>query len=244
MFDSTLSWSDTCQKMAYYLHLINHHRHVLPSYLIKLLLDSLVMSHMQYALSVWGPSLTQNQLLHLQRLQNCAVWLVFSLNRSNHISGYYYELHLLKVCQLIQFHSCSISIMQSGGLCLRYLKCLRTILCITSELHHTYFANSMRTCLSQTQKQARPQGTIIWNNLPSELKEPISYINFYDATYAHFLSLLWFLYKFFLHVYLLCMYNWLLCLCFVLWCVHCVCTYVSVPPMRKSGSAEVKLSIN
>ena len=32
MFDSTLSWSDqvsrTCQKMAYYLYLINHHRHV------------------------------------------------------------------------------------------------------------------------------------------------------------------------------------------------------------------------
>ena len=49
MFDSTLSWSDqvsrTCQNMAYYLYLINHHRHVLPSYLIKLLMDSLVMSH-------------------------------------------------------------------------------------------------------------------------------------------------------------------------------------------------------
>ena len=38
MFDSTLSWSDhvlcTCQKMAYYLYLINSHRRVLPSYLL------------------------------------------------------------------------------------------------------------------------------------------------------------------------------------------------------------------
>ena len=108
MFDSTLSWSDqvsrTCQKMAYYLHLINRHRHVLPSYLIKLLLDSLVLSHMRYALSVWGPSLTQNQLLRLQRLQNRAVRLAFSLNRSDHTSEYYRKIRWLKVTRLIQFH--------------------------------------------------------------------------------------------------------------------------------------------
>ena len=47
MFDSTLSQvSCTHQKMSYYLHLINRHRHVLPTYLLKLLMDSLVMSHM------------------------------------------------------------------------------------------------------------------------------------------------------------------------------------------------------
>ena len=61
------------------------------------------MSHMQYALSVWGPSLTQNQLLHLQRLQNCAVRLVFSLNKGDHIPEYYQELRWLGVSQLIQF---------------------------------------------------------------------------------------------------------------------------------------------
>ena len=50
----------------------------------------------------------------------------------------------------------------------------------------SYIANSTKTRLSQTQKQARHQGTITWNNLPSELKEPMSYTNFYDATYSHF----------------------------------------------------------
>ena len=81
----------------------NNARHVLPAYILKLLMDSLVMSHMQYALSVWGPSLTQNQLLRLQRLQNRAVRLVFSLNKSDHISEYYQELRWLRVSQLIQF---------------------------------------------------------------------------------------------------------------------------------------------
>ena len=58
------------------------------------------MSHMQYALSVWGLSLTQNQLMHLQlRSEAC----VFSISRSDRVSKYYHqELHWLRVAQFIQ----------------------------------------------------------------------------------------------------------------------------------------------
>jgi len=48
----------------------------------------------------------------------------------------------------------------------------------------SYFAKNLRR-LSQTQKQARYQ---IWNNLPSELKEPMSYTNFYDSTFTYFIN--------------------------------------------------------
>ena len=172
MFDSTLSWSDqvsrTCQKMAYYLYLINHHRHVLPSYLIKLLMDSLVMSPMQYALSVWGPSMSQNELLRLQRLQNRAVRLVFSLNRNDHIFDYYQELHWLKVTQLIQF--CSACVMFHQYHAARGIMFVPPIEFGNRTSYNTrtpsYFANSNRTRLSQTQKYARHQGTVVWNNLP------------------------------------------------------------------------------
>ena len=106
-----------------YLHLINHHRHVLPPYLIKLLMDLLVMSNMEYALSVWDPSLTQNQVLHLQRLQIHVVRLVFSRSRSDHVSKYYQKLSWLRVGQLIQFRLawCTINIMQPEESCLCYL---------------------------------------------------------------------------------------------------------------------------
>ena len=67
-------------------------------------MDLLGISHIQYALFVWGPPLTQNQLLHLQQLQNHAVRLVFSLSRRDHVSKYYQELHWLSIAQLIQFH--------------------------------------------------------------------------------------------------------------------------------------------
>ena len=49
-----------------------------------------------------------------------------------------------------------------------------------------YFANSNRIRLSQTGKYARHQGIIVWNNLPSRLKELMPYTNFYDATKTFF----------------------------------------------------------
>ena len=156
--------------MSYYLHLINRHRHVLPVYLLTLLMDSLVMSHMQYALSVWGPSLTQNQLLRLQRLQNHAVRLVFSLNKSDHISEYYQELRWLRVSQLIQFRLA----------CVMYHNAVRGIMFVppiqfgNCTLYNTrtpsYYANLRRVQLSQTQKKARYQDALGWNKLPSELQ--------------------------------------------------------------------------
>ena len=193
MFDSTLSWSDqvsrTCQK-SYYLHLINRHRHVLPAYLLKLLMESLVMSHMQYALSVWGPSLTQNQLLRLQRLQNRAVRLVFSLNKGDHISEYYQELHWLRVSQLIQFRLACVMYHQYNAV--RGIMFVPPIQFGNCTLYNTrtpsYYANLRRVRLSQTQKQARYQGALVWNKLPSELKEPMSYMTFYDATYTYFIN--------------------------------------------------------
>ena len=62
-----------------------------------------------------GPSLTQNQLLRLQRLQNRAVRLVFSLSRSDHVSEYYRELRWLRATQLIQFHLGRVKYHQSGA---------------------------------------------------------------------------------------------------------------------------------
>jgi len=56
MFDSGLSWiyqvSETCRKMSYYLHLISSHKHCLSADLIKLLVESLVFSHLSYCLPV------------------------------------------------------------------------------------------------------------------------------------------------------------------------------------------------
>ena len=74
MFDSKLSWesqvSHVCKKMSYYIYLLTRQRHIVSDELKRLLVDSLVSSHLTYALCIWGPSLAQQRL---QTLQNRAI---------------------------------------------------------------------------------------------------------------------------------------------------------------------------
>ena len=113
VFDSQLSWSShvsgVCKKMSYYLYLLNSHRHVLGDAIMKLLLDSLVLSHIHYALPVWGPPLSAQLLCRLKRMLNRAVRLAFSLQKFDHVSCYYTKLHWLPLDQLIECRSlCSM----------------------------------------------------------------------------------------------------------------------------------------
>ena len=57
IFDSTMSWThhvaNVCRKMSYYLCLLRSHRHVIDNSLMKMLLESLVLSHLSYRVTVW-----------------------------------------------------------------------------------------------------------------------------------------------------------------------------------------------
>ena len=169
--------------MSYYLHLVSLHRRVLPVHLIKLLMDSLVLSHMQYALPVWGPSLYQQDLQHLQRLQNRGVRLIFSLNKFDHMSDFYKQLRWLNFSQLIQFRLVCVMFHQyhkSKGILLQPPIQFGNI---TS--YHTrtqpHFANLSRCRLSQTKKFFRHTATTMWNNLESHVKLMTSFAEFYRA---------------------------------------------------------------
>ena len=91
--------------MAYYLHLIRCHKHCLSSHLLKLLVESLVFSHLSYALPVWGPPLNQQLLKCLERTQNRVVRLCKNLSKFDHVSEHYRSLSWLPLQQLIQFRS-------------------------------------------------------------------------------------------------------------------------------------------
>ena len=82
IFDCSLSWAhhvaNVCSKMSYYLHLLSY-CHVIDYSLIKMLLESLVLSPLSYCVVVWGPSLGSTLLQRLQRMQNCSVRLCCDL---------------------------------------------------------------------------------------------------------------------------------------------------------------------
>ena len=72
IFDCNLSWThhiaNVCSKMSYYLYLLSTHHHVIDYNLMKLLLEYLVLSHLSYCVTVWGPSLRSILLQRLQRM--------------------------------------------------------------------------------------------------------------------------------------------------------------------------------
>ena len=67
--------------MSYYLFWINSKRKSLTPQVIKMLVDSLVLSHLQHALPVWGPPLPQGSINRLQKLQNWGVRIAQSLRK-------------------------------------------------------------------------------------------------------------------------------------------------------------------
>ena len=88
-----------------YLYLIKSHCGVLKLDIMKLLIESLVFSHLTYAMSAWGSSLKQHLAKRLERLQNRAVCLLFHLHKFDHIREYY----RLPLPELIKYHSLCIN---------------------------------------------------------------------------------------------------------------------------------------
>ena len=190
VFDSQLSWSShvsgVCKKMSYYLYLLNSHRHVLNNTMMKLLLDSLVLSHIYYALSVWGPSLNVQLSSRLKRMQNMAVRLVFSLKKYDHVSDHYKRLHWLPLDQFIKFRFvCSMYKQFHQG---HSIPLEPPIQFGQSHSHHTRtsssFAGIVRFNLKFSQRFFRYRVTQWWNSLPSQFAY-LPFNTFIDAVRSH-----------------------------------------------------------
>ena len=104
-FDPQLRWdihvNHVCKWMSYYLYLISYHRRQLPSQILKMLMDTLVLSQF-YALPVWGPSLGTAAVFRLQRLCNCAVQVTCGLRKYDHVSAARHNLGWLPFELLVQ----------------------------------------------------------------------------------------------------------------------------------------------
>ena len=178
--------SGVCKKMSYYLYLLNSHQHVLNNTMMKLLLDSLVLSHIYYALPVWGPSLNVQLSSRLKRMQNRAVRLVFSLKKYDHVSDHYKRLHWLPLDQFIKFRSvCSMYKQFHQG---HSIPLEPPIQFGQSHSHHTRTSSSftgiVRFNLKFSQRFFRYRVTQWWNSLPSKFAY-LPFNTFIDAVQSH-----------------------------------------------------------
>ena len=174
-FDDKLQWgshvSTVCKKVSFYLFWINYHRKCLSSLILKMLLDSLALSRINYALPVWGPAISKVAVSRLQRLQNRAVRITKSLRKYDHVSHHRKTLNWLSVASLIQYRS----------LCAMYHQCHPShavlldppIVFGPQHKHYTrchqHFANLDRCRLSFTQNFFRYRASHWWNQLPDNI---------------------------------------------------------------------------
>ena len=177
--------------MSYYIHLVNCYRKELPDEIIKLLMNSLVSSHLYYALPVWGPSLLQCHVTRIQQLQNRAVRLIYCLHKYNHIMEYYNRLHWLKFPHLINFNSVCTMFHQYHST--RGIPLLPPIQFGNMTNYNTrtasYFSNTIRCNLTFTQRFFQYKATHLWNSLPSDIKELHSFRDFHGCAKSHFCQL-------------------------------------------------------
>ena len=143
IFDDKLQWSPhidkVCKSMSYYLYMIGSHCTSLTKSVSKMLVKSLVLSHMRYAISMWEPALQQRYISHLQWMQNRGIRLLCNLKKYNHVSSHRLDLRWLSVQEQIKqsilscmYHQC------------HYQTCLMLHPPIQFGTTHSYFTRSNR----------------------------------------------------------------------------------------------------
>ena len=172
IFDSTLSWSSkVCRSMSYYLYLLNKQRLIFKTDLFKMLIESLVFSHVLYCLPVWGPSLTNANVNRLKCLQHRAIRLCLGLRKYDHISHHFHTLHWLPIGSMIQYRTlCAMHHQYFQP------KHIPLVPPISFGRQHQYatrttqlFAQPPRCRLSFTQKHFRSQAAHWWNAVPNDM---------------------------------------------------------------------------
>ena len=100
VFDKKLNWRDQISRVCKKNVLLSN-RKSLSTTIIKMLINSLVISHLDYALPVWRPPLTQNLVDRLQRLQNWDIHIVYSLRK---LSWLPIKSHICYCCLCAKHH--------------------------------------------------------------------------------------------------------------------------------------------
>ena len=159
-----------------------------------MLSESLVLSHFDYALPVWGPPLQKCQVSRLQQLQNRAVWVTKSLRKYDRVSSHCHNLNWLPVSHQIKLRSVCVMFRY----CYQRGTCLQLDTPIQYGWRHSYltrrgnFASITLCCLASTKSNFRSAATTWWNSLPSHIHDcNLNLGNFMKAVRNLYVTVFW-----------------------------------------------------
>jgi len=143
VFDDKSQWSShidkVCKSMSYYLYMIGSHCTSLTKSVSRMLVKSLVLSRMRYAISTWLPALQQRHISRLQWMQNRGVQLSCDLKKYDHVSSHRLGLRWLSVQDQIKQSTLSYMYHQC-----HYQSCLKLNPPIQFGCRHFYFTRTNR----------------------------------------------------------------------------------------------------
>jgi len=170
--------------MTFRIYILN-----LPVAILKLL----VLSHLRYAVSVWGPSFSHDLQSRLEKMFNRAIRVVYGLRKFDHVCTLRRKLGWLSVQSLIQHHCLFMlyrhyhSDVENTIQLSPPIKFGKQSCCDTKTA--PYFAAPNRYRLSFTQNFFCSKGTCCWNILPSYIfTQSSNYFHFKKQTLHHLLE--------------------------------------------------------
>ena len=141
--DHNVSWDHQVSQVCKRMYVICCHWIVLSSNLLKLLIESLILFHLNYSLPAWGTLLHTQLLQRLKRMQNKALHLCRNIHKYNMIMRYQ-DLQWLILGSLMLHHSLCISLMNCSLYHYNYLFCLVDIIIMILHRIFPFFAKIPR----------------------------------------------------------------------------------------------------
>ena len=111
--DENLDWNMHIKhlllKLASGIYSLNMTKNLLPFNSKRLLYFANIQSHLSYAMSAWGPMITNSNLRKLKVQQNKAVRALFNINKRTRLQPYYRKANILTTKSLIDLSLLKIS---------------------------------------------------------------------------------------------------------------------------------------
>lgn len=195
MFDSELSWtkqvSEVSRRVFGTFHSLRRLQNFLPHQTKVTLAQSLLLPLIDYADVCWA-SANEEQLNRLERLQNLGIRFIFGLRKFDHVSKYRKELKWLPIRLRRDTHILTFlySILTNP----RYPSYLRDLFDFlpSNRQRRTFTASLLTTPCHNTvayQHSFRMRAILLWNSLPSDIRDSTSLPIFKNRLKEHYLSL-------------------------------------------------------
>ena len=181
--DSNLNWKQHITrvkgKVKSSIFMLNRIKYLIPKETMKTLYYSLVQSHLEYGITIWGDARKSiiNELIILQKK---AIRIINRANYQEHTDPLFKNNKILKLNDLYDFNVAKLMYRYSTGALPTSLNKIFT----THKTHHNYYTrnrNNPRIPLSKystTIKSVRHKGPKLWDKIPNDIRSCTTMNNF------------------------------------------------------------------